>query len=90
MNDDTIEYMFRGKGLTQQSIINKYTKEYDNDPIKLYEYLYNGNEVEFDLAENQTRFKMNKNMTVETIKNFKRNIKVKYDEGNRELYFNTN
>ena len=87
MSDGIIEYMFRGKGLTKQAIINKYTKEFDNDPIKLYEYLYNGNEVEFDLAENQTRFKMNKNMTVETIKNFKRNIKVKYDEGNRELYF---
>ena len=32
---------------------------------------------------------MNPNMTVNTIKNFKRKIKVTYEEGNRESYFGT-
>ena len=56
--------------------------------MELYKHLYNGNNVIFDLTRGQPMFKMNPNMTVNTIKNFKRKIKVTYEEGNREEYFN--
>lgn len=37
-----IDYMTRGKGLTEQSIKYAYKNEFDNDPMKLYKYLYEG------------------------------------------------
>ena len=55
--------------------------------MELYSHLYNGYNVIFDLTRGQPMFKMNPNMTVNTIKNFKRKIKTKYEEGNREKYF---
>ena len=76
-----IDYMIRGKGLTQNSISAVYNKHYNGDPMKLYEDLYNGNEVTFDLTEGQPCFKMNKNLTVSTLMEFRRKIKTNYSEG---------
>ena len=87
MSDNTHEYMIRGKGLTLNSIKYEYKNHFHNDPMELYIHLYNGNNVIFDLTKGQPMFKMNTNMTVNTIKNFKRKIKVTYDEGKRECYF---
>lgn len=82
-----VDYMSRGKGLTQNSI--KYaSKQFDDDYMKLYEHLYNGNECAFDLTQGQPCFEMNKNMTISTKKHFIRKICTKYEEGNREEYFN--
>ena len=89
MSDNTHEYMIRGKGLTLNSIKHEYKNHFHNDPMELYKHLYNGNNVIFDLTRGQPMFKMNPNMTVNTIKNFKRKIKVTYEEGNRESYFGT-
>jgi hypothetical protein len=71
----------RAKGLTQESI------EAHGDPIKLYQALYRGEEKTFDLTEGRPAFKMNKNMTVESLQEFKRKIKCEYKEGKREEYF---
>ena len=87
MNDNTHEYMIRGKGLTLKSIIYEYQTRFHNDPMELYNHLYNGNNVIFDLTKGQPMFKMNTNMTVNTIKNFKRKIHVTYKEGKRNGYF---
>lgn len=77
-----IAYHIRGKGLTQQSIKNKcYDEMRIYDPMSLYNRLYNGESVIFDLAEGQPCFKFNKNLTVETLSEFKRKIKVSYDKG---------
>ena len=81
-----VDYMFRGKGLTQYSI--KYaSKPFDDDYMKLYEHLYNGNEYPFDLTQSQSCYEMNKNMTISTKKHFIRKICTKYEEGNRDEYF---
>jgi hypothetical protein len=71
----------RGKGLTQNSI-----KAHGN-LVQLYEDLYNGSEKLFDLTVGQPCFKMNKNMSISTLKEFKRKIKTSYDEGNKDSYF---
>ena len=56
------------------------------DRKELYEYLYEGNSVAFDLAENQPSFKMNKNMTITTNEHFIRNVKTDYEKGIIEEY----
>ena len=81
-----IDYMIRGKGLTQNSI--KYAaKSFGGDYMKLYKSLYDGNMQTFDLTQGQPCFSMNKNMTVSTNEVFKRNIKTMYEEGSRDDYF---
>ena len=82
-----IDYMIRGKGLTLNSIEHAYKNKFNQDPIELYDYLFNGNTQEFDLTQGQACFSMNKNMTVSTLKKFKRKIKTDYEEGKREKYF---
>ena len=84
-----IDYHLRGKGLTQQSIKhNCINDEGIYDPIEFYTKLYNGEESTFDLTIGQPCFTMNKDLTVSTNKEFKRKIKCKYDEGNRDEYWN--
>ena len=55
--------------------------------MELYKFLFEGHTQEFDLTQGQPCFSMNKDMTVSTLKNFKRKIKTQYEEGNREKYF---
>ena len=80
--------MIRGKGLTLNSIKHEYKNHFHNDPMELYKHLYEGNNVIFDLTKGQPMMKMNKDFTVSTNKAFKRKIKVTYEEGKREKYFN--
>ena len=82
-----IAYMIRGKGLTQNSIKYKYNEDFNGDVMKLYETLYNGNSITFDLAKGQPCFDMNKNMTVSTRKKFERCIKTEYESGCIDEYF---
>ncbi len=81
-----IDYMFRAKGITQNAVTYA-AKSFNNDYMKLYESLYNGQEIEFDLTQGQPCFSMNTNMTVSTLKKFERRIKTTYEEGSREQYF---
>lgn len=78
LRDDSgdVDYHIRGKGLTQKSIEYKVKEEYDGDPMKLYKALYDGTAVVFDLTKGQPCFKMDKNMTVSTLKKFVRRICV--------------
>ena len=80
-----IHFMFRGKGLTQESI--KATAERYGGLEKLYEAIYNGEEVAFDLAEGQPSFLFNKDFTVSSNEHFIRKVKAKYEEGKLEEYF---
>ena len=82
-SSNEIDYVIRGKGLTQNSI--KYAAK--GDYMKLYQSIFNGNTQSFDLTQGQPCFSMNKNMTVSTVKQFQRTIKTTYDEGNRDDYF---
>ena len=83
-----IDYVIRGKGLTQNSIKYKFNEEFQGDVMKLYETLFNGNSITFDLTKGQPCFEMNKNMTVSTRKKFERCIKTDYAEGDITQYFN--
>jgi hypothetical protein len=75
------DFHIRAKGLTQESILAH------GNPLELYKALYDGQERTFDLTEGRPAFKMRKDMTVETLKEFKRTIKCQYPEGKREEYF---
>ena len=87
LSDNTYDYMFRGKGLTVKSILNLAKDKYNNDLMTLYNDLYNGKKLTFDLAKGQTCFKMTKDLAVANLSSFPRKIKVKYEEGNEDDYF---
>ena len=75
-----MDFMIRGKGLTLNSIKHA-AKQFGGDYMKLYEHLYNGNSVMFDLTQGQPCFKFNSNMTISTLTKFQRKIKTNYEEG---------
>ena len=56
--------------------------------MALYEDLFTGDKLTFDLTKGQPCFRMNKDFTVLNINSFKRMIKTKYQEGNDDEYFN--
>ena len=80
-----IDYMVRGKGLTQKSI--KAQADKFGGFIPLYEALYNGSTVTFDLADGQPSFALNKNMTITTNDHFYRKAQMTYSLGNVDEYF---
>ena len=82
-----IDYMIRGKGLTQNSIKHACKTKFNGDFMKLYKYMYEGNEQIFDLTQGQPCFSMNSDFTVSTVKKFLRTTKTTYTEGKREEYF---
>jgi len=45
--------------------------------MELYEHLYHGNEVEFDLCKGRPKFDFSNTFGVKTIKEFKRKVKFK-------------
>ena len=55
-----IDYMIRGKGLTQKSIEHAYKSRFHMDPMQLYKHLYNGNVYVFNLINGKPCFFMNK------------------------------
>ena len=87
MGDGSVEYMFRGKGLTTNSILALANENYKGNLMALYEDLFNGAQLSFDLTKGQPCFRMNKDFTVLNIEKFKRKIKTKYQEGNDDEYF---
>ncbi len=83
-----IDYMIRGKGLTQASINYAADRWHHGNYMSLYRSIYEGKSQTFDLTKGQPCFSMNKNMTVSTVKAFSRTIKTTYEEGKRSEYFN--
>ena len=61
-------YHIRMKGIPSNCIHHKAEWMFQQDPMKLYEYLYNGNDLSFDLTTGgNCCFKTNKNHTTSTI-----------------------
>ena len=94
-----IDYMIRGKGLTQASIIHAgdlKAREAGMSPgdeaglMNLYKSLFEGHEETFDLTFGQPSFDMRSDFTVATRQKFLRKVSTKYAEGNREEYFAQN
>ena len=80
-----IDYVKRGKGLTQNSI--DHAAESKGGLMNLYKSLFEGNEETFDLTYGQPSFDMKNDFTVATRQKFIRKTKTKYAEGLREEYF---
>ncbi len=87
MKDGTVEFMFRGKGLTTKSILALARESFNNDLMALYEDLFKGNTLTFDLTQGQPCFRMAKDLSVVNIEEFKRKIKTEYEEGKEDEYF---
>jgi hypothetical protein len=70
------DYHIRMKGIPIKSI-KHYCKINNIEPFTLYENLLEGKNVEFDLLAGGEvcKFKMNKNYTIESLNQFKRNVK---------------
>lgn len=71
-------FHIRMKGIPEKCIhyVVEQSSKY-NDVMDLYEDLYNGNEVVFDLTNggSKANFKFNKNYTINTLSMFKRSVK---------------
>ena len=79
-----IDYMIRGKGLTQASI--KAAAEKHGGYVNLYTSMFNGEEITFDLADGTPSFTFAKDFSVTTNEHFYRKVSVKYQEGNINEY----
>ena len=75
VGDNRFEYHIRMKAIPVRCIHDTIKRQYDNDPIKLYEDLYNHNKVEFDLlCDNKVMFQFDHNFTVKNREQFMRSI----------------
>ena len=66
---------FRMKGIPNNVIIDHANKHFNNSVKALYEYLFDGNEILFDLTTTSVRFKMEKTGEIKHKNNFKRRVK---------------
>ena len=86
-----IDYMVRGKGLTQACIkitAQRYADAGDSGGLmNLYKAIYNGATVSFNLAEGSPSFNFAKDFTVSSNKDFIRKVSTGYSEGSLESYF---
>ena len=75
-NKELIQYHCRMKGVPNTSL-KHYCEENNINLIQLYEKLYNGETIEFDLLCNgkKVKFKQNKNFTICSLTKFFRKIK---------------
>jgi hypothetical protein len=87
------DYHIRMKGIPESSILLKAYTDYDNDPIKLFEDLYKGNPIEFDLTRGYEKGNIinkmkleNKNFDIHTKKDFNRKITIRYNEYDKLEY----
>jgi len=78
---DTGKFHIRMKGVTDSAIIKKSTEEkYKNSIIKVYESLFNGETVKFNLAEGKPKFMRDKHFSQYTITEFIRNVKFSFEK----------
>ena len=72
-----IDYHIRMKGIPNSVILHTANKLGYNNPFELYEDLYKGKAIEFDLTNDGSKcnFKMNSDYTVKTLDHFIRKVK---------------
>ena len=74
-NGETAEH-FRLKGVPQQCIINTANKRFNGNVQSLYEALYDGESIDFDLLDGKVCMVMDKSGHVYYKSNFSRNVKA--------------
>ena len=72
--DGNIGYHLRMKGIPNDTLWSVIKSKYNNEPLKLYEDIFNDNKVTFDLCENRVQFKMDKSMNIHSLDHFYRTI----------------
>lgn len=72
-----IDYHIRMKGVSTDCIIHKGDKEYDGNYIEMFDKLYKGDTLEFNLIACKPSFEMRKDMTIRSRKQFKRRVSFK-------------
>jgi len=72
-----IDYHIRMKGIPNSCIEYTFKKEQFNNPLEMYEKLYEGDAIKFDLLQGKAKdmFKFNKNYSIHTLLEFQRTIK---------------
>ncbi|EDR21767.1 hypothetical protein, conserved [Entamoeba dispar SAW760] len=73
--DDDIDYLIRMKGIPKDIIKKRAEESFGGNVIDLYEYLYYGGILSFDLSEGGPHFVFERDFTVKTLSSFKRTIK---------------
>ena len=73
--NELINYHIRMKGVPEDAIRYKANTEYGGDLIKLYNDLYEGKEITFNLLAVRPKFEMTKDMRIITKTKFNRRIK---------------
>ena len=68
-------YHIRMKGVTDNCIRLEAIEKFNNDPMKVYEYLANNESLHFDLAKVKAKFQNNKDRTISNVNNFARTVK---------------
>jgi hypothetical protein len=74
---EEIRFHVRCKGIPRDSLDKVCDDKYDGDYVKLYEDIYNGKPIEFDLLTTGVKFKFNKDYTITNITDFKRKLELK-------------
>jgi len=71
------DYHIRMKGVPESCIEYTYKKEQFNNPLEMYEKLFSGDEIKFDLLQGKAKdmFKFNKNYSINTLLEFQRTLK---------------
>jgi len=72
-----IDYHIRMKGVSTDCIIDKGNKEYDGNYIEMFDKLFKGDTLEFNLLACKPSFEMRKDMTIRSRKQFKRRVSFK-------------
>ncbi|CAL5996681.1 DNA_polymerase [Hexamita inflata] len=70
------DYHYRAKGITEKAIIEKYQNEFENNPMKLYQAMYDGQCIEFNMLAGKPSFDF-KDFVYTSQNTFTRKIQVK-------------
>ena len=73
--NDIYGYHIRLKGVPESSIKYKADQDYGGDVFKIYEELFAGNQIEFDLLAVKPKFELKRDMTIVSKREFKRKVK---------------
>lgn len=79
-NNGDRNYHYRMKGVDLKCVKLVADRDFNGELLKVYKHLFDNNTIEFDLKLTLPCFEMNKNRTVVSRKDFKRNIKFVGDK----------
>ena len=73
--DEEDDYCIRMKGVPSNTLIAESNENYEGNLMKMYNEMFNGKEITFNLLKGNAGIELKSNFTVETRKSFERKIK---------------